>query len=100
MVVTLQRMSADVIAAFDASVRVISRAGVGLDSIDLEAARKNGVAVVNQPAYGAAEVASHALAMMLALQRQLLAGDRFVRDGWTSNIDLARINRWTRRRWA
>jgi D-3-phosphoglycerate dehydrogenase / 2-oxoglutarate reductase len=91
VVVTLQRMSADVIAAFDSSVRIISRAGVGLDSIDLEAAQYHGVAVVNQPAYGASEVATHALAMMLALQRRLLGGDRFVRDGWKANIDLARI---------
>ena len=91
VVVTLQRISAEVIAAFDSSVRIISRAGVGLDSIDLEAARQHGVAVVNQPAYGAAEVASHALSMMLALQRNLLGGDRFVRDGWNSHIDLSRI---------
>jgi D-3-phosphoglycerate dehydrogenase len=91
VVVTLQRLTADVIAAFDDSVRVIGRAGVGLDTIDLDAAARNGVAVLNQPAYGATEVASHALALLLAVQRQLEPGDAHVRAGWQGPAPLGRI---------
>lgn len=91
VVVTLQRLPADVIAAFAPSVRVIGRAGVGLDTIDLSAARARGVAVFNQPAYGAPEVASHALALLLTLQRRLLTADAHVRTGWSSSPDLGRI---------
>ncbi len=91
VVVTLQRMSAEVIAAFDSSVRAIGRAGVGLDSIDLVAAGSHGVAVINQPAYAAPEVASHALAMLLVLQRRIVSSDKFVRDGWQGPLALTDI---------
>jgi D-3-phosphoglycerate dehydrogenase len=91
VVVTLQRLTADVIAAFAPSVRVIGRAGVGLDTIDLEQAAERGVAVFNQPAYGAPEVATHALALLLALERRLLASDAYVRAGWQGGLDLGRI---------
>ncbi len=69
-------------------MRVIGRAGVGLDSIDLDAAESAGVAVINQPAYGAPEVASHALALLLAVHRRLLISDRYVRAGWSGRLDL------------
>src|SRR3984957_8448681 len=82
VVVTLQRLSAEIIAAFGPSARVIGRGGVGLDTIDLTAAASRGIAVVNQPAYGAQEVASHALALLLAVHRRLLGADRYVRAGW------------------
>ena len=91
VVVTLQRLTADVIAAFAPSVRVIGRAGVGLDTIDLATAADRGIAVVNQPAYGAPEVATHALALLLALERRLRPSDTFVRDGWQGALDLGGI---------
>jgi D-3-phosphoglycerate dehydrogenase len=91
VVVTLQRLSADVIAAFADTVRVIGRAGVGLDTIDLDAAASHGVAVLNQPAYGAPEVASHALALLLAVQRKLAPADEHVRAGWQGSAPLGRI---------
>src|ERR1700753_2536712 len=81
VVVTLQRLTTDIIAAFAPSVRVIGRAGVGLDTIDLATAADRGIAVVNQPAYGAPEVATHALALLLALERRLRPSYTFVRDG-------------------
>jgi D-3-phosphoglycerate dehydrogenase len=91
VVVTLQRLSADVITACAPSVRVIGRAGVGLDTIDLRAAEGRGIAVFNQPAYAAPEVASHALALLLAVQRRLLTADAHVRAGWHGGADLGRI---------
>ncbi len=91
VVVTLQRLSDDVITAFAPSVRVIGRAGVGLDTIDLTTAEKRGIAVINQPAYAAAEVATHALALLLALERRLSPSDAFVRAGWRGPLDLSGV---------
>ena len=91
VVVTLQRLSDDVITAFAPSVRVIGRAGVGLDTIDLTTAEKRGIAVINQPAYAAAEVATHALALLLALERRLSPSDAFVRAGWRDPLDLGGV---------
>ena len=53
--------------------RMISRAGVGFDHIDLTAAGAAGIPVSNTPDYGTAEVADHAIALMLALKRGLLS---------------------------
>jgi phosphoglycerate dehydrogenase-like enzyme len=91
VVVTLQRLSGDIIDGFAPSVRVIGRAGVGLDTIDLETAEHRGIAVFNQPAYGAAEVATHALALLLALERRLQISDAYVRGGWQGPLNLGRI---------
>lgn len=89
VVVTLQPLRAAHIAAFAPSVRVIGRAGVGVDTIDLEAAEAAGITVVNQPGYGTREVASHAVALLLALQRRLCGLDDYVRRGWSGPAVLA-----------
>jgi D-3-phosphoglycerate dehydrogenase len=68
---------------------VIGRAGVGLDTIDLDAARAAGITVVNQPTYGTKEVASHAVALLLTLQRRICSLDTFVREGWSGSPVLA-----------
>ncbi len=67
VVVALQPLRSAHIAALAPSVRVIGRAGVGVDTIDLDAAAAAGITVVNQPTYGTKEVASHAVALLLAL---------------------------------
>src|SRR5699024_10216724 len=51
--------------------RVIVRAGVGFDHIDLAAAGAAGIPVCNTPDYGTSEVADHAIGMLLALRRGL-----------------------------
>jgi D-3-phosphoglycerate dehydrogenase len=51
--------------------RIIVRSGVGFDNIDIAAACRAGIPVCNTPDYGTAEVADHAIAMMLALERNL-----------------------------
>jgi D-3-phosphoglycerate dehydrogenase len=53
------------------NLRVIGRAGVGVDNIDLEAATKRGICVMNTPGGNAIAVAEHTLALMLALARHL-----------------------------
>jgi phosphoglycerate dehydrogenase-like enzyme len=53
------------------NLKVIGRAGAGLDTIDVEAARKNGITVVNAPNANSVAVAEHTFALMLALVRHL-----------------------------
>ena len=74
------------IAAFGPNVRLIARTGSGLDAIDLDAARERGLTVYHVPDYCTAEVATQALALILAVQRRVLEGDRIVRavDDWRS----------------
>lgn len=65
-----QRVSqADLAAA--PRLRLIQQHGRGLDSVDLEAARRHGVSVANVPGGNSVAVAEHALALILALARQL-----------------------------
>jgi D-3-phosphoglycerate dehydrogenase len=61
--------------------RVISRYGVGVDMIDLVAAREHGIPVLNVPAYCMEEVAAHTLAFLLALGRKIVLQDRLMRQG-------------------
>jgi len=70
-------------AVFEArpQLRLVSRYGVGVDAVDTEAAREHGVWVCNVPDYGTTEVALHAVAMLLALLRNLAGHDREVRAG-------------------
>ena len=62
-------------------LRLLSRYGVGVDVVDTEAARDHGVWVCNVPDYGTTEVAMHAVAMLLALLRNVAGHDREVRAG-------------------
>lgn len=62
-------------------LRVIGRAGVGVDNIDLEAATKAGIAVMNTPGANAVAVAEHTIALMLALARHLCRADSTTRAG-------------------
>jgi D-3-phosphoglycerate dehydrogenase len=61
--------------------RIVARYGIGVDNIDLEAARRAGVVVTNVPDYCVEEVATHALSMLLSLLRRLPQGDAKVRAG-------------------
>lgn len=61
--------------------RAIVRYGVGTDNVDVAAAVRRGIVVANVPDYCAEEVATHALAMILAIDRRLFALDRSVREG-------------------
>jgi D-3-phosphoglycerate dehydrogenase / 2-oxoglutarate reductase len=62
-------------------LRVIGRAGVGVDNIDLDAATKAGIAVMNTPGANAVAVAEHTLALMLALARHIVRADSTTRAG-------------------
>ena len=52
-------------------LRLVGRAGVGIDNVDLDAATKAGVLVMNTPGGNAVSVAEHTLALMLAMARSI-----------------------------
>jgi D-3-phosphoglycerate dehydrogenase len=62
-------------------LRVIGRAGVGVDNIDLDAATRQGIAVMNTPGANAVAVAEHTLGMMLAMARHLCRADALLHAG-------------------
>ena len=62
-------------------LRVIGRAGVGVDNVDLEAATAAGVLVMNTPGGNAISVAEHTLALMLAMARHIPQADASTRSG-------------------
>jgi D-3-phosphoglycerate dehydrogenase len=74
------RVTAEVLAA-SPDLKVVARAGTGLDNIDVEAARQRGVTVLNTPAANAISVAELALGLMLALERHLVAACVDLRQG-------------------
>ena len=62
-------------------LRVIGRAGVGVDNIDLETATHKGIAVMNTPGANAVAVAEHTMGMMLAMARHLCRADALMHAG-------------------
>ncbi len=62
-------------------VRLCSRLGAGYDTVDTEAAARLGVWVTNTPDYGVGEVALHALSLLLASIRNVVAYDRDIHSG-------------------
>ena len=68
--------------------KVIVRCGIGVDNVDLPAAKAKGIPVCNVPDYGIREVAEHALALAFALTRQLPQIDQRLRSGtWKMTPD-------------
>lgn len=63
------------------TLKVVSRCGTGLDSVDLKAAQQHNVAVFNTPAAPAQAVAELTLGFILAALRQICQTDRMLRDG-------------------
>lgn len=63
------------------NLRVVGRAGVGVDNIDVEAATRRGIVVVNAPAAVTAAAAEHTIALMLALARHIPQANQSVKSG-------------------
>ena len=61
--------------------RIIAHYGTGVDRIDVGAATARGIWVTNGPRYAVDEVSSHAIALLLAVARKIVAGDQAVRSG-------------------
>jgi D-3-phosphoglycerate dehydrogenase / 2-oxoglutarate reductase len=62
-------------------LRVIGRAGVGVDNVDLDAATKRGICVMNTPGANAVAVAEHTIGLMLAMARSIPRADSSLRQG-------------------
>ena len=71
-------------------LKVVVRAGVGYNNVDLEAAAARGIGVCNVPDYGSEEVADHAMLLMLAVARHLIPQSDGMRRGeWDYRVGLA-----------
>lgn len=73
--------------------RIIARYGIGVDNIDLKAARERDIAVTNVPDYCIEEVASHALGLILCLVRRVKPGDALVGGGGWGAANLGEVHR-------
>jgi D-3-phosphoglycerate dehydrogenase len=62
-------------------LKVVGRAGIGLDNVDIPAATQRGVVVMNTPTGNVVTTAEHAIAMMLALTRNIPTGTTSLREG-------------------
>jgi D-3-phosphoglycerate dehydrogenase / 2-oxoglutarate reductase len=74
------RVDAEVIAA-STRLKVVARAGVGLDNVDVPAATARGVMVVNAPTSNIVSAAEHAIALLMSTIRQIPAADASLRAG-------------------
>jgi D-3-phosphoglycerate dehydrogenase len=74
------RIDAEALAAAP-NLRVVARAGVGLDNVDVAAATARGVLVVNAPTSNIVSAAEHAVALLLAAARRIPAADATLRAG-------------------
>jgi len=80
------KVTADVIEAAD-NLKVIGRAGVGVDNIDLDAAGKKGIIVMNAPEGNLITTAEHAMALMLSMARNIPRADATLRGGkWSPKV--------------
>ncbi len=73
-------LSAEIIEAAE-NLKVICRAGVGVDNINIEAATKKGIVVMNVPGVNSNAAAELTMALMLALSRNVVEADKSLKDG-------------------
>lgn len=74
------RVTSEIIEA-GGNLKIIGRAGVGVDNVDVPAATRQGIVVVNSPEGNTIAAAEHALAMMLSLSRHIPDANASVKRG-------------------
>ncbi|RFU32787.1 hypothetical protein B7463_g3541, partial [Scytalidium lignicola] len=74
------KVTAPILAAAK-NLKVVARAGVGVDNIDVDAATNQGIIVVNSPSGNIAAAAEHTIALLMSVARNVPAGDRSLRAG-------------------
>ncbi|MFH2064081.1 MAG: phosphoglycerate dehydrogenase [Pseudomonadota bacterium] len=74
------KVTADLLSAAK-KLKVVGRAGIGLDNVDIPAATKRGIAVMNTPGGNVVTTAEHAIAMMMALTRNIPQGTSSLKAG-------------------
>lgn len=93
ILVGLQPLRSEHMAALSDTVRIVARAGVGLDTIDVKAASARKVRVVYQPNYATNEVADQAASMALASWRRLEGANYLVRTkGWVPSTEIGPVH--------
>ena len=75
------KVTKEVIEAAQGRLKVVGRAGVGIDNVDLKAATANGVMVVNAPNANTVAAAEHGIALICALSRNVAQADASVKAG-------------------
>jgi D-3-phosphoglycerate dehydrogenase len=75
------KVTPKVIAAANGKLRVIGRAGIGVDNVDIAAATAAGIIVMNTPFGNSITTAEHAIAMLFACARQIPAADQSTQAG-------------------
>jgi D-3-phosphoglycerate dehydrogenase len=90
------KMTREVIAAAD-KLKVIVRAGVGLDNVDQEAAKEHGVKVLNTPEAPSVSVAEMAFALMFGLARQISFADNGMKDEKWLKKQIKGIELWKKK---
>ena len=83
------RVDDELIGRAGRQLRIVANYGVGVDNIDLEAARSRGIVVANTPDVLTKATAEQAIALTLALLRRVAEGDRFLRRGaeWRFSVE-------------
>ncbi|MDQ3559133.1 MAG: phosphoglycerate dehydrogenase, partial [Pseudomonadota bacterium] len=80
------KVTSKLIGAAHGRLRVIGRAGIGVDNVDIAAATAQGIIVMNTPFGNSITTAEHAIAMILACARQIPAADQSTQAGkWEKN---------------
>jgi D-3-phosphoglycerate dehydrogenase / 2-oxoglutarate reductase len=75
------KVTPKVIAAANGRLRIIGRAGIGVDNVDIQAATAAGIVVMNTPFGNSITTAEHAIAMLFACARQIPAADQSTQAG-------------------
>lgn len=63
------------------NLKVVARAGVGVDNVDVDAATQHGIIVVNSPSGNIVAAAEHTIALLMSVARNVPGGDRSLRNG-------------------
>lgn len=74
------KVTAEVLAAAS-RLKVVARAGVGVDNVHVDAATSHGIIVVNSPSGNIVAAAEHTIALLMAVARNVPGGDRSLRNG-------------------
>ena len=90
------KITGEVIESAD-SLKLIVRAGVGLDNVDIEAAKEKGIEVKNTPEAPTVSVAELVIAMMLALARNIAQADSSMKDGRWEKKKLTGTELWKKK---
>lgn len=76
-----EKIDREVMEAAGENLRVVSNYAVGFDNVDVKTATERGIVVTNTPGVLTEAVAEHVIALMLAVARNIVRGDDFVREG-------------------